>query len=269
MAGDDDASTDSATTNDWDADDYDDGHGFVHEYGQSLVEWLDPKPGERVLDLGCGTGHLTAEIAERVGGGGEAVGIDRSAEMIRAAREDHDRPRFQRIDARSFAASDAFDAVFSNAALHWIPAADQDAVVGAVARALVPGGRFVAEMGGVGNVAAITTATLAELRERGYDRDQPWYFPSVGEYATRLERAGFEVRRAVLFDRPTDLDGPDGLRGWLAMFGDSLLADLTDEEHEGVVEGVEDRLRPDLYDPETATWTADYRRLRFVAVAEN
>jgi len=264
MAGDDKA---DATTNDWDADDYDGAHGFVHEHGASLVEWLDPEPGERVLDLGCGTGHLTAEIAEHVGPDGEAVGIDQSAEMVRAAREDHDRARFQRVDARTFAADGTFDAVFSNAALHWIPAADHGGVLGTVADALAPGGRFVAEMGGTGNVEAITAATEAALRERGYDRDHPWYFPSVGEYAMRLERAGFEVRRAVLFDRPTDLDGPDGLRNWLGMFGDSLLADLSDGEREAVVEGVEDRLRPELYDAERETWTADYRRLRFVAVS--
>jgi trans-aconitate methyltransferase len=263
---DDGAGTDGATANDWNAADYDADHGFVHEYGQSLVEWLDPKPGARVLDLGCGTGHLTAEIAEAVGDAGEAVGIDQSAEMVAAAREEHDRPTFRQADARAFTAAEPFDAVFSNAALHWISDAEQDAVLDGVADALVPGGRFVAEMGGVGNVAAITTATLAELDERGYDRDHPWYFPSVGTYATRLESHGFEVRRAVLFDRPTDLDGPEGLRNWLGMFGDSLLADLTEAEREAVVAGTERRLRAGLYNPDAATWTADYRRLRFVAV---
>lgn len=262
----DDARPDGATANDWDADDYDDDHGFVHEYGQSLVEWLDPKPGARVLDLGCGTGHLTAEIDGAVGEAGDAVGIDQSAEMVAAAREEHSGPTFRQADARAFTAAEPFDAVFSNAALHWIPGGEQDAVLDSVADALAPGGRFVAELGGVGNVERITTAALAELDERGYDRDHPWYFPSVGTYATRLESHGFEVRRAVLFDRPTDLDGTDGLRNWLGMFGDSLLADLTETEREAVLAGTEDRLRDDLYDPDAATWTADYRRLRFVAV---
>jgi trans-aconitate methyltransferase len=262
----DDGARPDGTTNDWDAADYDADHGFVHEYGQSLVDWLDPKPGERVLDLGCGTGMLTAELDSAVGEAGDAVGLDQSAEMVAAARADHPGPRFRQADARAFTAAEPFDAVFSNAALHWISGGAQDAVLDRVADALAPGGRFVAELGGTGNVERITTATLAELRERGYDRDHPWYFPSVGEYATRLERGGFEVRRAVLFDRPTDLDGPDGLRNWLGMFGDSLLADLSEAEREGVLAGVEDRLRPDLYDPDTATWTADYRRLRFLAV---
>jgi trans-aconitate methyltransferase len=250
------------TANRWDADDYDDGHGFVAEYGASLVDLLDPKSGERVLDLGCGTGHLTADIAER---GATAVGIDQSAEMVEQARAAYPGLSFRRADARSFTAEDRFDAVFSNAALHWVPGADHDAVIEAVADALRPGGRFVAEMGGTGNVGRIVTATLAELRERGYDRENPWYFPSVGEYATRLEAGGFEVRRAVLFDRPTELEnGADGLADWLSMFGDSLFAGLADDEREAVVAGVEDRLRPDMFDGET--WTADYRRLRFVAV---
>lgn len=250
------------TANSWDAADYDDGHGFVTEYGESLLDLLDPKPGERVLDLGCGTGHLTADIAER---GATAVGIDQSDEMVEQARTAYPDLSFRRADARAFAVEDRFDAAFSNAALHWVPEADHEAVVGNVADALRPGGRFVAEMGGTGNVERIVTATLAELRERGYDRENPWYFPSVGEYATRLEAGGFEVRRAVLFDRPTELEnGTDGLADWLSMFGDSLFAGLSDDERDAVVADVEDRLRPEMFDG--GTWTADYRRLRFVAV---
>lgn len=250
--------------NRWDADDYDDDHAFVAEYGAELVDWLDPERGERVLDLGCGTGHLTADIAER---GATAVGIDRSAEMVSRARETYPALSFRQADARSFAVESPVDAVFSNAALHWIPEADHDAVLQRVADALRPGGRFVAELGGTGNVERLVTATLAELSERGHDREHPWYFPSLGEYAHRLEQAGFEVRRAVLFDRPTALgNGADGLADWLSMFGDSLLADLDADERAAVVAGVEDRLRPNLFDGET--WTADYRRLRFVAVRE-
>jgi trans-aconitate methyltransferase len=256
---------DDGPRNHWNPDDYDDDHAYVAEYGEGVVDLLDPKPGERVLDLGCGTGHLTAELASAVGDRGDAVGIDRSAEMIREAREAHPEPSFQRTDARSFSAREPFDAVFSNAALHWISDVDQNRVLAGVADALRPGGRFVAEMGGTGNVDRIVTATRAELAERGYDASHPWYFPSVGEYAPRLETHGFEVRHARLFDRPTTLDGgADGLADWLGMFGDSLFADVPDEERESVVEAVESRLRPDLFDGET--WTADYRRLRFLAV---
>jgi trans-aconitate methyltransferase len=249
------------TGNDFDPERYDAEQGFVSEHGTDLVDLLAPEDGERVLDLGCGTGHLTSDLAER---GADVVGVDQSPEMVARAAETYPDLRFERADARSLDFEGTFDAVFSNAALHWIPASDQDAALESVANALVPGGRFVAEMGGTGNVAAIVDATVAELDRRDYDVDSPWYFPSVGEYATRLEGVGFEVRYARLFDRPTTLDGDDGLRNWLEQFGDSLFAPLTDEETGAVVSAVEDELRPAMFDGED--WTADYRRLRFSAV---
>jgi trans-aconitate methyltransferase len=194
--------------NEWDAADYDADTGFVADYGESVVDLLDPKRGGRVLDLGCGTGHLTAEIADRVGPEGAVLGVDSAPDMIRAARESYPDPAFECADAREFSPGDAagpdsFDAVFSNAALHWIPEADQAALAERVGDWLVPGGRFVAELGGTGNVETIVAAVQAELRKRGYDREHPWYFPTVGEYAAVLESAGFEVRLARLFDRPT------------------------------------------------------------------
>jgi trans-aconitate methyltransferase len=254
----------AGTPNDWDPDDYERGHEFVYEYGGDVVDLLDPAAGERVLDLGCGTGHLTARIAGSVGPAGRVVGIDRSPEMVARAREAHPEVEFLRADARTFAAREPFDAVFSNAALHWID--EQDAVAATVADLLGPGGRFVAELGGTGNVEAIVAATTAACEERGYAVENPWYFPSVGDHATLLEDHGFEVRFARLFDRPTDLDGPEGLREWLGMFGDSLLASVPPADREAVVGDVEDRLRGALYDGASGTWTADYRRLRFVAV---
>jgi trans-aconitate methyltransferase len=255
--------------NEWDPDSYDRDTGFVHEYGGSVVDLLDPRPGEAVLDLGCGTGHLTADIADAVGDSGSVVGVDASAEMVERARETYPDPRFAVADAREYAPDRSFDAVFSNAALHWIPGDDQPTVAERVAEALVPGGRFVAELGGTGNVAAVVDATLAELRERGHEADHPWYFPTVGEHAAVLEAAGFEVRLARLFDRPTELEGGrEGLANWLDVFGDSLFVDLGDAERAAVVSAVEDRLRPELFDADAGTWTADYRRLRFVAVRE-
>lgn len=250
--------------NTWNAAEYDEAHTFVFEYGESLVELLDPQPGERVLDLGCGTGHLSAEIADR---GATVLGVDQSHEMVEEAREHYPDQEFVQADARTFAPEESFDAVFSNAALHWIPDADQDAVLETVRNVLAPGGRFVVEMGGAGNVERIVSATLDELQTRGYDVSHPWYFPSIGEYAPRLESHGFEVRQAVLFDRPTELEGGEpGLKNWLGMFGDSLFADLAAEEERDVIGAVEDRLRAAMYDEATETWTADYRRLRFVAV---
>jgi trans-aconitate methyltransferase len=255
--------------NEWDPEAYDDDTGFVHEYGGSVVDLLEPQPGERVLDLGCGTGHLTADIAERVGESGVAVGVDASAEMVDRARERYPDLRFTVADAREYAPDRPFDGVFSNAALHWIPREDQSAVAERVAALLDPGDRFVAELGGTGNVSAVVDATLAEVRERGSEAEHPWYFPTVGEHAAVLEAAGFEVRLARLFDRPTELEGGrEGLANWLDVFGDSLFADLDEAETDAVVSAVEGRLRDDLFDADTGTWTADYRRLRFVAVRE-
>jgi len=249
--------------NQWDPDDYDDGHSFVYERSADLIDIFDPEPGERVLDLGCGTGHLTAAIAER---GASIVGIDADSEMIERAHETYPDLDFRQADAREFVLDSPVDAVFSNAALHWIPDADQDAVLARVADALADGGRFVAEMGGHGNVASITSALEAELTDRSHDFEHPWYFPSIGEYAPRLERAGFEVRDARLFDRPTTLEGEDGLRNWIEMFGDSFFEGIPDDEREAILTAVEDRLRESYLDGED--WTADYRRLRFRAVLD-
>ncbi|KOX94755.1 methyltransferase type 11 [Haloarcula rubripromontorii] len=249
--------------NEWDPDDYDGGHGFVAEYGADVVELLDPQPGERVLDIGCGTGHLAAEIADC---GADVVGIDAAEEMVTRAREQYPEPTFEVADAREYEPERSFDAVFSNAALHWIPGADHDAVLSMVADALTADGRFVAELGGQGNVSQVEAAVRAELADRGYDTEIPWYFPSIGEYTPRLEAHGLEVTAAWLFDRPTTLDGgPAGLREWVEMFGDEVLAPVDDSEHGAVLNEVEERLRPELYDAETETWTVDYRRLRFVA----
>jgi trans-aconitate methyltransferase len=257
----------------WEPDRYDSDHGFVAAYGESVLDRLDPGPGERILDLGCGTGELTAEIRAR---GADVVGLDASESMIERARDRHPACDFVLGDARSFTemdrfeatdefqAMDEFDAVFSNAVLHWIPRQDHDAVLAGIAAVLVDGGRFVAEFGGTGKVQTIETAPRAELASRGYDVESPWYFPSIGAYAPRLERAGFEVRDASLFDRPTTLDG--GLASWLRMFGDSFFADLDDDEIDDVIDAVEDRVREDLFVDDD--WVADYRRLRFVAVVD-
>jgi len=249
------------TDNEWDPDDYDSGHGFVAAYGENLVQLLNPQPGERILDLGCGTGTLTAEIADS---GADVVGIDAAESMVEQARDRYPDLHFAVADAREYEPDEPFDAVFSNAALHWVPHTDHDAVLSMVVDTLAGDGRFVAELGGRGNVAQIEQAVRAELDARGYEAGHPWYFPSIGEYAPRLEANGLEVTEAVLFGRPTELDGGEaGLREWIEMFGDELLNGVG--ERGAILDGVEERLRPTLFDPETETWTADYRRLRFVA----
>ena len=249
--------------NEWDPSSYDGEHSFVYEYGEDLIDLLKPRSDERILDLGCGTGHLTDRIS---GAGADAVGVDTAAEMIDTARSTYPDPRFVRGDARRLPFDRSFDAVFSNAALHWVQ--EQDAALRSVADALRPDGRFVAELGGVGNVGSIVDAVEMELRRRGYEAANPWYFPTPGEYATKLEDHGFEVRYLTLFDRPTELDdGANGLRAWLEMFGGSWLSPLSTDEQDAVIERVEDRLRDERF--EDGTWIADYRRLRVVAVLDS
>jgi trans-aconitate 2-methyltransferase len=209
-------------TRQWDAGLYDDKHAFVWKHGAALLEMLGPRAGERVLDLGCGTGHLTAQLAAA---GAEMVGIDSSPEMVAQARQSYPDIRFEVADARNFAFAEPFDAVLSNAVLHWVR--EPEPVVACVAGALKPGGRFVAEFGGRGNVAALLAALAGAARQAGCRPFvSPWYFPALGEYAALLERDGLEVRSAALFDRPTPLEGEHGLRDWVRMFAGDYLVGL-------------------------------------------
>jgi len=245
----------------WDAGLYEDRHAFVWQHGASLVELLAPKPGERILDLGCGTGHLTARIADA---GATVVGLDHSAEMLSQARAAYPQLAFVRADARAFQFNEPFDAVFSNAALHWIK--EPQTVVRCVREALRPDGRFVAELGGWGNVRAIVAALEVAAKRTGAPfEDPPWYFPRVGEYAALLEEAGLEVRFATLFDRPTPLEGSNGLRDWVAMFARWLLDMVPADRQAAFLQAVEEAARGVLF--REGIWFADYRRLRVVAVA--
>jgi len=247
----------------WNAGLYDDKFSFIWEYGSNLIDLLDPRPGERILDIGCGTGHLTQTIAQR---GADVVGTDYSASMIEQARANYPGIRFEVEDASNFTVDQPFDAIFSNAVLHWVR--DAEGAVASMSAALKPGGRLVAEFGGKGNVRQIVDTTLAVLNEMGYtnrDASNPWYFPSIGEYTGLLERHGFETRSALLFDRPTRLDGGDsGLALWLEMFGDSFFAGISADERERIVAAVVDRLRHTLF--RDGNWYADYVRLRVLAL---
>ena len=180
------------TGREWDASRYDSAHSFVWERGKGVVELLAPKPGEGILDLGCGTGHLTSQIAES---GAEVVGIDSSEDMVRVASENYPNIRFEVADARSLPFEGKFDAVFSNAVLHWVR--PPEAVVESVRRALRPGGRFVAEFGGENNIRAIMTAVdeaLDALERNGTEVYRPnKYFPPLDEYVSLLESRDFRV----------------------------------------------------------------------------
>ncbi len=247
-------------SNDWNPSLYDQKHAFVFEYGKDLLSLLQPHPGETILDLGCGTGHLTRAIAAS---GARVIGIDNSATMIETARNTYPEIEFFVADARDFSFPFPFDAIFSNAALHWIPEAEQ--VVQCMTVSLKTGGRFVAEFGGKGNIAHIITAiqqSMQELLQMEVSAD--WYFPSIAEYATLLEKHGLAVSSALLFDRPTQLeDGEQGMRNWIKMFKESMFLAIPDDAREKVLARVEEKLRPVLFSD--GRWFADYRRLRIVA----
>lgn len=243
----------------WDSTLYDDRHSFVWKAGSDLLELLAPVPGERILDAGCGTGHLTAQIAER---GAEVLGLDASVSMVAQARQNFPKLKFQLADVRDFQVDAPFDAVFSNAALHWVR--EPETAIACIARALKPGGRLVLEMGGQGNIARIMSATEAVLRGAGYAGQHLWYFPSIGEYASLLEKHGFFVRLAQNFARDTKLEHPErGMREWLEMFGGAYFEDVPAANREALVQQIEVRLKPELW--RDGAWFADYRRLRMVA----
>jgi trans-aconitate methyltransferase len=241
----------------WDARAYDRDFAFVAAYGVELLDWLQPRPDETIIDLGCGTGDLTARIVDT---GASVIGMDADAAMIEAARERlGDAADLRVVDAHDFAVDEPVDAVVSNAALHWMPAPVE--VLGCVSDALRMEGRFVAEMGATGNVAQIRSAVEQACREAGLpERRWPWFFPSPAQYAAILEDAGLEIRQLDFYDRPTRLSGPDGLARWLEMFAGDVLADVPAE----VINRATEIARPALWREDA--WWADYRRLRFRAV---
>ena len=249
----------------WDASAYDNKHSFVWKYGREVLELLSPREGERILDLGCGTGHLTSQIAAI---GAAVIGLDKSLAMIERARTLYPDLRFEAADATSFHFDESFDAVFSNAAIHWMK--DQDGVADSIWRALKPGGRFVAEFGGKGNIQKVRSALREALDAGGFTWDREAtrrYYASIGEYAELLESHGFRVTYATHFERPTKLDGGEsGLQKWLEVFADNELAGVPGGEREIVIRAVEQRLKSDLF--RDGNWFLDYKRLRIVAIKE-
>jgi trans-aconitate methyltransferase len=255
-----------ASEKSWNASAYDSGHSFVWKYGEEVLALLDPRAGERILDLGCGTGHLTNQIAAR---GAGVVGLDKSRAMIERARDLYPQLHFEIGDATSFKFDEVFDAIFSNAAIHWMK--DQNAVAASIWRALKPRGRFVAEFGGKGNIEKLRTALRHALDAGAYIWNRETtrrYYPSVGEYATLLESHKFRVAYAAHIDRPTKLEGGEsGVRKWLEVFADNELAAVPADKRDELFYRVEQELRPLLF--HNGSWFADYKRLRIVAFKDD
>jgi trans-aconitate methyltransferase len=246
----------------WDTELYEAKHNFVWKLGSDLIELLAPKPGESILDLGCGTGHLTAKIGAA---GADVTGLDASPDMIGQARQNFPQLKFLLQNAASMHYEAEFDAVFSNAALHWMPNAAE--VAAAMARALRPGGRLVAEFGGKGNIGRILEAIEKVLPRHYHPGIMPasrTYFPSAAEYGTLLEAHGLELRFAQLFNRPTPLDGSHGMEDWIRQFKWYYFQPLAPAARKLALSEVVEELRPQLC--RDGQWTADYRRLRVIAV---
>lgn len=242
----------------WSPEDYNSKADYLYELGRPVIELLDPKAGEKILDLGCGNGILTKELIAK---GCEVIGIDESPAMVEAARANGIDARVH--DAEHLHIDQKFDAVISNSALHWM--ADQYGVVRGVWRALKPGGRFAAECGGEGCIRIIREGMKIALIKRGldYKARNPWKYPELGTISDILENQGFKVSYIARIDRPTPL--VKGLRAWLEVFSNYHTAGFSEADKIHFYKEVEDYCRPFLYTEENG-WFADYVRLRFLAV---
>jgi trans-aconitate methyltransferase len=246
----------------WNASLYDEKHAFVSHFGGDLVELLAPRSGEKILDLGCGTGDLANKLYHL---GVDVVGIDKSENMVQQAQKKYPAITFKVQDAVNMNYAIEFEAVFSNAVLHWVKAPKQ--VLHSIYNALKPGGRFVAEFGGKGNVQKITDEIIRQLGEQGipYKTEKfPWYYPSIGEYSTLMEQVGFRVTHAQHFDRPTGLNGENGLRNWIEMFATSMFNFVSLETKEIILAAAEKNLREVLF--HNGEWIADYKRIRIAGI---
>ena len=251
--------------NQWDVELYESKHSFVSNLATDLLELLSPQSGEKILDLGCGTGHLTYKITTK---GAKVVGIDNAPNMIEQANLCYPDIKFLVGDGVNIAVQEKFDAVFSNATLHWIK--EPQKVISNIWRVLKPGGRFVAEFGGKGNIETIINGIYEALDAAGYSSNKkfnPWYFPTIGEYGKLLESEGFLLTFATLLTRPTKLeDGENGLRNWLNMFAVCFFEGISEKKRNTIIANIENRLGPELY--KKGKWMADYKRIRIMAFKE-
>jgi len=244
-------------TQQWDPEAYGEHARFVSDLGAPVADLLDPQPGERILDLGCGDGALTERFRAA---GCVVVAVDSSPEQVWAALQRGLDARI--VDACELTFDGEFDAVFSNAVLHWIK--DADLVIAGIWRALRPGGRFVGELGGAGCVASIREAFGDALRARDIDvaTVDPWYFPTSDQYRHHLESRGFSVDSIQIFPRPTPL--PGDITHWLELFAKPFLAAMPVDKRQALLQEVRATLEPRLRTAD-GVWIVDYVRVRFAA----
>lgn len=248
----------------WNAALYDTNHSFVSTFGQDLLAALAPRKDEQILDVGCGTGDLAHKIHEL---GAKVTGIDVSENMIQQAQHKYPHIRFTVRNVTALDYQEEFDAVFSNAALHWIK--PQKQALQCIYQSWKQGGRFIAELGGKGNIKMITDEVINQYRAHGleYDMEQfPWYFPSTGEYASLMEEVGFTVACTQYFYRPTPLEGQDAIRNWLHMFGSGLFIGVPEDVREHMITTAQQNLSKKLC--HAGEWIADYKRIRVIGIKE-
>ncbi|WP_273716800.1 class I SAM-dependent methyltransferase [Alkalihalobacillus pseudalcaliphilus] len=248
----------------WNPTLYDNKHTFVSNFGDDLVSSLKPQKGEKILDLGCGTGDLAYKISKS---GAIVWGIDAAHSMIEAAKEKYPEIQFSVQDGQQLESKEHFHAVFSNAALHWMK--DQQKVIQNCYNALLPHGRFIAELGGAHNIETIIHAIEEASNHLSIPYEPslfPWVFPTKEEMEAHLLKAGFRIISIEHYNRPTPLDGEEGIHNWLKMFSNNLFIHMTNKEKEAIYKQCENILRPKLY--KEKEWVADYWRLRFIAVKE-
>lgn len=246
----------------WDAKKYTQDFSFVHQYGNDVLKLIDFENAGSAIDLGCGNGALTKVLAEK---GLSVWGIDASADQLEIARKNYPDLSFIQADATDFSVDRPVDVVFSNAVFHWIDKDKQPQMLECVYKALNKNGQFVFECGGFGNNATIHRALEETFKEHGYPYKIPFYFPTIGQYAGMMEKAGFEVKYAVLFDRMTELKGENGLKDWLIMFIKTPFSLVPDEEEKmEIIDRAVEKMKKDLY--REGKWYSDYVRLRMKGI---
>lgn len=244
----------------WDAKGYTDNFSFVHQYGEGVMELLTAAPGSLVVDLGCGNGALSEKLKEK---GYRVLGLDASPEMIETARGLHPDMDFRPADATEFTLEEKADAIFSNAVFHWIDSEKQEQLAKNLSAQLKPGGQLVCEFGGKGCAASVHAALRAGFEKRGLPYLQPFYFPTIGEYAPLLEKYGLRVEYAVLFDRPTEQKTEDGLADWIRMFVKKAFENVPQETAREIIDEAVEASRDKLF--VNGKWIVDYVRIRIRA----